>query len=223
MTVLLHIDASARVARSISRSLSGAFVDAWRRHDPGVEVLRRDVGGAPPPFVSEAWIAAAFTPEDERTEAQRRELAASDRLIDELARADVIAIGAPMYNYGMPAALKAWVDQVVRVNRTFSFDLARGDFPLRPILGGKTLALFTSSGEFGFEPGGVRASMDHLAAHVETVRGYLGAERMHHIAAEYQEFGDDRHRASVAHAMRQAAALADALARDSARPAPASA
>lgn len=82
---------------------------------------------------------------------QQRALALSDELVDELERAEVLVLGTPMYNYGMPTALKGWVDHVIRINRTFSFDLARGDFPLRPILSGKTLVLLTSSGEFGFD------------------------------------------------------------------------
>jgi len=98
-----------------------------------------------------------------------------------------------MYNYGMPAALKAWFDQVVRINKTFSFDLARGDFPLEPIMSGKKLVLITSSGEFGFEIGGIREKMNHLGPHVETLGKYLGVEEFYEIKSEYQEFADERH------------------------------
>ena len=105
-----------------------------------------------------------------------------------------------MYNYGMPSSLKAWFDQVIRINKTFSFDLARGDFPLEPILSGKTLVILTSSGEFGFDTGGVRERMNHLVPHINTCSFYLGVsgdDRMHHIGIEYQEFGDERHRRSI--------------------------
>lgn len=107
----------------------------------------------------------------------------------------------------MPASLKAWFDQVVRVNKTFSFDLKRGDYPLRPVLAGKTLVLLSSCGEFGFEPGGVRESMNHLTPHIRTLSHYLGVEDFHHIYIEYQEFTDDRHRLSI----EQAYAAADRL------------
>lgn len=197
MTHILHIDASARTSRSITRDLSGAFVSAWRDREPAVSVTHRDVGRAPPPIVDEAWIAAAFAG-DARTPAQQATLAMSETLIDEIEAADVIVLGTPMYNYGMPAALKAWFDQVVRIGRTFTFDLARGDRPLEPILSGRRLAILASWGEFGFGPDGVNARHGHLVPHIRSCARYLGADVIEEIAVEYQEFGDDRHSASYA-------------------------
>ena len=198
MPTLLHIDVSVRTSRSLSRELSLHFVDEWRnRHSPS-QLIRRDLALKPPPFVDERFIAAAFTPLEERTAAMCATLAVSDGCIDELQASDVIVIGTPMYNYGLPAALKAWVDQVIRIDRTFSFDLARGDFPLKPILSGKALVLLTSSGEFGFAPGGIRQSANHLDTHFATLQHLLGADHLFHAGIEYQEFKDDRHAASIA-------------------------
>lgn len=211
MTTLLHIDASARTTRSLSRELSRHFIAQWQARRPDDTVLRHDVGVNPPPLVSEAWIAAAFTAAERRTNAQREVLHVSDALIDDLERADVIVIGTPMYNYGMPAALKAWFDQVIRVNRTFSFDLARGDTPLAPTLRGKTLVVLASRGEFGFEPGGMRERMNHLETHISTCAHYLGVDEEHRIAIDYQEFGDDRHRDSVASAFARVPELVASL------------
>ena len=146
------------------------------------------------------------------TPAQHDILALSDRLIAEVAKADIIVISTPMYNYGMPAQLKSWFDQVVRINKTFDFDLTRGDFPLQPLLSGKTLITITSSGEFGFEKGGIRESASHLQPHLRTLSKYLGVETIYEIAAEYQEFGDDRHRTSVSNALSLAETLAAELA-----------
>jgi FMN-dependent NADH-azoreductase len=101
-----------------------------------------------------------------------------------------------MYNYGMPAALKAWFDQVIRVHKTFTFDLSRGDFPLQAILSGKIMVLITSSGEFGFQPGGLREKMNHLGSHINVASQYLGVEHVHEISSEYQEFNDQRHQDS---------------------------
>ncbi|QXQ07401.1 NAD(P)H-dependent oxidoreductase [Sphingosinicellaceae bacterium] len=207
MTVLLHIDASVRGERSISRRLSKAFLDAWLTSSPHTSVLRRDLSISPPQYVDQSWIAAAFTDPASRTTEMRDILAESDELIDELEAADVVVLGTPMFNYGMPARLKAWVDLVVRVGRTFSFDLERGDYPLEAMLSGKTLVLLTSTGEFGFEPGGPRAAMNHLDTHIATVRGYLGVRDIYHVGVEYQEFGDARHAASVATAMAAIPAL----------------
>jgi len=186
-------------------------MDSWAARRPGDKILYRDVGRNPPPFIDEDFIAASFTPTDERTVEMRAKLTISDELIDELEAADLIVLATPMYNYGMPAQLKAWVDQVIRINRTFTFDLGRGDWPLAPVLGGKTLVLLTSSGEFGFDPGGVRGSMDHLATHIATLAGYLGVAATHNVAVEYQEFGDQRHELSLARARVAVPALAIAL------------
>ena len=200
MTTILHIDASARTDRSLSRKLSKAFVEAWIEQDDKTQVITRDVGHTPPPFVTEDWIAAVFTPEAHMTPEKREELRLSDELIDEIDRADVIVMGAPMYNYGMPASLKSWFDKVIRIGKTFTFDLARGDYPLEPILSGKKLVILSSRGEFGFGPGGAREKMNHLDTHIQTCAHYLGVNETHVISIDYQEFGDARHEASIADA-----------------------
>ncbi len=118
MSTLLHIDASARVEGSISRGLSATFMDAWRAARPGDTVIRHDLGINPPGFVTEDWIAACFTPEEDRSAAQQGTLKEFDELIAELESADLVVLGTPMYSYGMPAMLKAWVDRVIRVGNT---------------------------------------------------------------------------------------------------------
>ena len=212
MPSLLHIDVSVRGSRSLSRQLSLRFVDEWMRRYSSSRLIRRDLALEPPPFVDEQFIVAAFTPLNQRTHAMGAALAVSDQLIDELQASDVIVIGTPMYNYGLPAALKSWVDQVIRIDRTFSFDLARGDFPLEPLLSGKKLVLFTSSGEFGFAPGGIREAANHLDSHFFTLQRLLGADHLFHAGIEYQEFKDDRHAASVANAHAQVPTLVQQVA-----------
>lgn len=200
MTTILKLNASARSERSLTQRLSAHFVRNWLKHCPEDVVIERDVGKEPPPPVTEEWIACAFTSPAERSEEQAKILTLSDSLIAELKAADIILLGTPMYNYGMPSSLKAWFDQVIRVNSTFSFDLDRGDFPLEPLLSNKTLVVLTSSGEFGFQAGGERAHMNHLVPHIKTCSFYLGVsgdDDIHHIGIEYQEFGDDRHRRSI--------------------------
>ena len=215
MNNLLHIDASARKTtnevsafNSVSKSIAASFIDKWRTTNNENKIIHRNVGISPPDFINQDWIAAVFTPEDDKTDTQKDLLSLSDTLIDELDQADLIVMSSSMYNYGMPAALKAWFDQVVRIHKTFTFDLERGDFPLEPIMSGKTLVLITSSGEFGFEIGGIREKMNHLNPHIQTLSHYLGVEAFHEINAEYQEFNDDRHRSSVENAHAAAKKLA---------------
>lgn len=197
MQTILRLDASTRIEGSLSRALADTFETELLKNAPGHEIVRRDIGSNPPFIINADWIAAAFTPPETRTPEQIDLLALSDTLIEEVTAADLVLLSTPMYNYGMPAGLKAWVDQVVRVNKTFTFDLARGDRPLEPILSGKTLVLMTASGEFGFEPGELNAAHNHLAPHIRTIGKYLGIEETHHLAVEYQEFNDARHKRSV--------------------------
>src|SRR6056297_2165597 len=176
--------------------------------------MSRSLCKTPPPIITEAWIAAVFNAE--MTAEQRELTQISDELIAEVAAADVIVFTTPMYNYGMPAALKAWFDQVVRVNKTFTFDLARGDRPLEPVLSGKTVVALTSWGEFGFGKGEVNEGGDMLVPHLRVASRYLGMSEFHHIGIEYQEFGDQRHEASKAAASRAVDDLVARLARTSA-------
>jgi FMN-dependent NADH-azoreductase len=213
---ILSIQASARTTRSLSRRLSQLFIDTWAARRPEDRVIVRDLAADPPPHIGEAWIAASFTPPESRDACMRSSLAWSNAAIDEIEAADLILLGVPMYNYGMPSALKAWFDQVIRVGRTFSFDLSRGDWPLEPILKQKRLVVLSSRGEFGFSPGGVRERFNQLDPHIATCSRYLGvvAGDLHTIAIEFQEFGDARHACSIASAEAATVALALRLADD---------
>lgn len=114
---LLRVDSSASGSGSVTRMLADQIVGRF----PSANVTHRDVAANPIPLVDEAWIAARSLAPDDRTEAQRALLALSDLLIEEVDRADVLVIGVPIYNFGVPAALKAWVDQVARVGVAFRY------------------------------------------------------------------------------------------------------
>ncbi|MCH8505650.1 MAG: NAD(P)H-dependent oxidoreductase [Ectothiorhodospiraceae bacterium] len=221
MITLLHLDASARPGRSgvdphgsHSRRLSPHFVEQWRQARPGDRILYRDVGQHPPRPVTGDWIHAAFTKPDAREPWMRDALAESDTLVDELLEADLIVAGVPMYNFGVPAGFKAYIDNIVRVGRTFGFDRARQGLPYWPMLTDmhKRLVILGSRGDYGYEPGERIAHANHVEPHIRTVFGYLGIEDVHSIAVEYDEFGDERLQASLARAERGIEALVRALA-----------
>lgn len=206
MTRLLHIDSSARSGGSDShahgshsRRLSARFVRRWHEFEPEAKVIVRDVGLLPPAPVTGEWIHAAFTPEDQREAWMRDTLAESDRLIDELLAADVIVAGVPMYNFGMPAQFKAWIDNIVRVGRTFGFDREREGEPYWPLLAdmGKRVAILSSRGDYGYGAGERLEAINHVEPAVLTPLRYLGIVDSHGVAIEYDEFGDDRLRASI--------------------------
>ena len=216
MTTLLHIDASARSGRSgtdphgsHSRRLTDRFVRQWLAAQPDSEVLYRDVGQQPPAPVSAEWIHAAFTPEAQREPWMHEMLRQSDELVDELMRADVIVAGVPMYNFGPPAQFKAYIDNIVRVGRTFGFDRSRAGDPYWPLLAdsGKRLIILSSRGDYGYDSGGRVSERNHVEPAVRSAFGYIGITDSHSIAVEYDEFADER----LAESIRQAEAAVDEL------------
>ena len=201
MTTLLHIDASARSGRSgtdphgsHSRRLTDRFVRQWLAAQPDSEVLYRDVGQQPPAPVSAEWIHAAFTPAAQREPWMHEVLYQSDELVDELMRADVIVAGVPMYNFGPPAQFKAYIDNIVRVGRTFGFDRSRAGDPYWPLLAdsGKRLIILSSRGDYGYDAGGRVSERNHVEPAVRSAFGYIGITDSHSIAVEYDEFADER-------------------------------
>ncbi|VVT14939.1 NAD(P)H-dependent oxidoreductase [Rhizobium sp. EC-SD404] len=122
MTRLLVIETSPRGDDSVSRQMMRRFVRQWQDSHPGAAVTIRDLTETTLPFVTGPWLQAYFTPPEHQSEAMRNELRLSDELVDELLSADHIAIATPVYNYNVPAALKAWIDHIVRKGKTLGFD-----------------------------------------------------------------------------------------------------
>lgn len=216
---LLWIDSSARPGRSgqdrhgsHTRRLTARFMEGWRATRPQDAVVYRDVGANPPAPVTGDWVAAAFTKPDRRDAGQRAMLAESDALTAELIAADLIVIGVPMYNFGIPAPLKAWIDNIVRVGVTFGFDRTRGDVPYWPMLaGGKQLVILSSRGDYGYDPGERLAGINLVETSLTIPLGYIGIDRHESVAIEYDEFADDRLAASIASAEARTDALAARL------------
>jgi FMN-dependent NADH-azoreductase len=211
MTTLLQIDSSARPGRagehphgSQTRRLTHAFTSRWLRVRPGDSLVYRDLGSMPPRPVHHAWIPSAFTPEAQRTPEQRAALAESDALVRELQAADVVVIGLPMYNYGMPAPLKAWVDAIVRIALTFDIDPARAN-PYVPLLAERhrRAVLLTSRGSHGFDAGGAQAALNHADPALREVLGFIGIGDVQNIAVEHEEEGGEALASSVARALRR--------------------
>jgi FMN-dependent NADH-azoreductase len=194
---LLVINSSGRVTRSITRRLTTRFANTWRACHPEGIVLHRDVGLTPPPVVDEAWIAAAFADAAKRSSAALEALRLSEMLINELEQADVIVVGAPIYNFGMPAQLKAYFDQVVRVGRTFGFS-AESEEPYRPLLPPKPVVIVTAAGDGSLFPGGALAHLNSLEPHLRTVLGFIGQTDLTFVRVGYDEFQDDRLARSLA-------------------------
>ena len=137
---ILHLDSSARKAESVSRKLTADLVKKIKKDSD--EVIYRDISGNIP-FVAGIKGAGFIIPEEERTEQDKKLFKFSDELVDELLAADTIVISTPIYNFGPPAAAKAWFDLVARAGRTFKYEPTG---PIGLISGGKKVYLVVTSG-----------------------------------------------------------------------------
>src|SRR5690606_32513557 len=112
MAKLLHINSSVRNQGSVSRQLTGEFIAKWQAAHPDAEIIQRDLAANPVPHLNEQMMGAFFTPAEQRTAEQAETVKISDQLVEELLAADVIVIGAPMYNFSIASTLKSWIDHV---------------------------------------------------------------------------------------------------------------
>lgn len=210
MKTLLVVNSSGRLARSITRHLAARFAARWVERHPGGRVIEREVGTVAPPVVSEAWIAAAYALAEPGVVPPP--LAYSESVIGELEAADAVVIGAPMYNFGMPAQLKAYFDQVVRIGRTFAFEPGAAE-PYRGLLADRPLFVITSAGDGAIHPGGPLESMNHLEPHLKTLLGFIGLFSTRFIRVGYDEYQDDRAKRSLVKAEAEVDAAIAALGR----------
>lgn len=186
MARILHVDTSPRGARSRSRRVSADFIAAWRTVHPADEVVYRDLGRHPVPPVSEAWIAAAYTPPGDHDDAQRQAIAVSNELVDELLAADIYVFGVPMYNFSVPAPFKAYIDQVVRPGRTVQFE-AGGP---RGLLSGKRMFVLTSRGLDGYGPGEAAEAWNFQDPYIRAIFAYIGVTDATFIHSENNLAGE---------------------------------
>jgi FMN-dependent NADH-azoreductase len=176
MTHLLHIDSSARGEGSASRRLSAEYVKAWKARNPHGTVTYRDLAVDTPDFVSPEWITGVFGPAEAANDDTRAAVQASELLIREIEAADVLVLGVPMYNFGVPATFKAWIDQVVMAGRTFAF----GENGPEGLLKGKKAVVLRASGSDFDNP--AFAPMDFHAPYIRGVLGWIGITDVEIIA-----------------------------------------
>ncbi|GAB4367624.1 MAG: FMN-dependent NADH-azoreductase AzoR3 [Elainellaceae cyanobacterium] len=191
MVTLLQVDSSPRSDRSISRTLTKQFIQTWQHADSNSHVTYRDVGRYPVPPIDEAWIAAAFTPPDQMNPNLEFALKISDELIDELFAADFLVFGIPMYNYSVPANFKAYIDQVVRVRRTFA--IASDGY--KGLVNGKRAVVITTRG--GSYAG---SSLDFQEPYLRAVFEFIGITDIAFIHVENLAMGTEERQRAIASA-----------------------
>lgn len=171
---VLRIDSSGRVQNSVTRELGDALIEQLRSQGHEIEVSTRDVAQGMP-FVNEAWINANFTDPAQRSAAQREVLAFSDALVQEVKDADVLVIGVPIYNFGIPAALKAWIDMIARARLTFRYT---ENGPVGLLTGKQAYVLVASGGT------PVGSDIDFATGYLRHVLAFVGITYVKIIAAE---------------------------------------
>lgn len=170
MTRILRLDASSRHDGSQSRLLADAFVARWMDRHPGSTLVRRDLAATPIPHIGPATIQGFYTPAADRGADLTAALLLSDQLIAEVRSADLLVIATPMYNFGVPSALKAWIDHVVRIGETFSYD----GTGFAGLLGGRKAVIVAAYGAGGYLDGGPFAGADFLVPYLRFLLGFLG-------------------------------------------------
>jgi FMN-dependent NADH-azoreductase len=205
MAHILHIDSSPRGDRSFSRKFSYEFITSWKTAHPDDTVTYRDLGHNPVPHVDESWIAAAFSPPQTRSPELNQAIKISDELVDEFLAADRYVFGVPMYNFNVPSTFKAYIDQIVRVGRTFAVT-EQGAF--QGLVSGKKMLIVTARGG-SFTQGSPAAPYDYQEPYLKALFGFLGITDISLIHVENLSAGDDVRDQSLAQAQE---AIAQAVA-----------
>lgn len=175
MSVLLAIEVSPRHELSTSRKLTALFIDHWKAAHPGAAVVVRDLMRAPPPFVDFDWIGGTFTPREQHSLESAAAIRVSDELIAEIKAADHIVIGTPMFNFSIPAVLKAYIDQIVRVGVTVSPNNVG-------LLTGKKATIILASGG-DFSPGSPVEKYNQASGYLRQVLAWIGIKDVEIILA----------------------------------------
>ena len=175
---LLRIDASARTTSSVSRTLADAVQHAWQTANPNGRVVLRDLVAQPIPHISQDTITGYYTPADQLTPELQAATALSDELIAELLAADTLLISTPMYNFSIPSALKAYIDQIVRLNHTFAAD----ENGLRGLVADRPTFIASAAG--AVYTGTNIAGLNFEGPYLTTLLGFLGITSVELLSVE---------------------------------------
>lgn len=165
---ILNIVTSIKGDASFSNKLSNAILEKLKVEYESIELQTLDLSKTPLPYLNELNISAFYTPEEQQTDAQKETLKDSDKATKDLIDADIIVIGVPLYNFGIPAVLKGWIDQVARAGKTFSYD----ENGPKGLLTDKKVFLSIASGAIFSE--GPYKSYDFSESYLRAVLGFLG-------------------------------------------------
>ena len=188
---LLHVDSSILAGNSVSRGLTAAVVEQWKTRVPELEVVYRDLVAEPLEHLSGSLLAARAGSPEGRTLAQQRDMEASDTALEEFLAADVVVVGAPMYNFAIASQLKAWIDRLAVAGKTFRYS-SEG---VEGLAGGKKVIVVSSRG--GIYSAGSMAALDFQESYLKAVFGFLGVTDVEIVRAEGVNMGPEKRQAAL--------------------------
>ncbi|MFV0888324.1 FMN-dependent NADH-azoreductase [Metapseudomonas otitidis] len=194
MSRVLIVESSARQQGSISRQLTAEFIAQWKAAHPADEVVVRDLAQETVPHLDSDLLGGWMKPADQQNDAERAALARSNRLTEELLAADVLVLAAPMYNFGIPSTLKAWLDHVLRAGVTFKYT----ETGPQGLLSGKRAFVLTARG--GVYAGG---PLDHQEPYLRQALAFIGIHDVTFIHAEGLNMGAEFQEKGIAQARAQ--------------------
>lgn len=182
MTEILRLDSSSRpmTGGSRSRELADEIIAQLCTKHPNAKLITRDLAAAPLPHISNETIAGFYTPSEQRTTELNEALALSDKLISEVKSADVVVISVPIYNFSIPSVLKAWIDQITRINETFAYE----DGQFAALLPDRPVYLAFAYGAGGYGVGGPLESYDFMRPYLNLLLSFIGLKSITGFAVE---------------------------------------
>jgi FMN-dependent NADH-azoreductase len=194
---LLHIDSSVLGSHSVSRTVSAAIVDRLRKATPGLQTVYRDLASTPLAHLSGSHLAAA---QGAAAAAEvQQDLAAGQAVMDEFLAADIVVLGAPMYNFTIPSQLKAWIDRIVVAGKTFKYG-AQG---VEGLAGDKRVIVAISRGGF-YNADTPAAAGEHVETYLRWVFGFIGVKNLEFISADGVQVGPEHREKALVGALQAA-------------------
>lgn len=191
MNKVLIINASVREERSQSRKLTQLFQENWKRKNPNDRFTHREVGLEAIPPVNEEWIASAFVKPSDRTTENQLGVELSDELVKEFKEHDIYVLGTPMYNWSIPSGLKAYIDQIMRINETWKFRSGKPDGDYVGLLKNKKMFILSSRGDTGYGENEKNGHMNFQTTYLKFVFGIMGVKDVTIISLDNEEFGGE--------------------------------
>jgi len=208
---LLVINSSARNGNAKSRNLAETLIGHWQKIQLNTKIQHRELGNQSIPHITEEWISAAFKPIENRTQDELNALKKSDEYIKELKDADIIVVATPMYNWSIGSSLKAYIDQIVRINETWKYNPDNIQNPYIGLLTNKKVVLLLIRGSQGYEKGGYNEHIDFQTDYLKRVFHVIGIDEIHVITLDGAANNQEEYNKNITIALQETIELIESI------------